>query len=437
MRILIVGKFPPIQGGVSWITLKTALNLHHKGIETYVVTNSEEVEPCFRTALLKDDISYLKDIYSKVGYRPIDKLEHPHIPNSKSYSERLFGKAIQVIDEIKPDLIIGWYFLPYGLVAAWVGLATSIPYVLIHAGSDLGRHSKNPNLKIAFSWMISNAKAIISSGNQKVREDLYILGATEDKIVTIARGILPLHPSFTMEKQLDINAYLSETKNYFSLLKYEDEFTQRLIKSNEKEFNNDFFTIGIYGKVGKAKGTMVLIQALTELAKEGYNFNFLAVSTGHYLTLKSFYQSVIDNTELSSRTWLLQAMAPWKIPEFIRTCNAVCFLENNFDIPYHTPSVPHEIIASGKCLVCSSEALQGLRYQSTLEDGNNCVVISDLSNSSELKERLKELICSSSMATDIGVKAKWTSDAIYEFYEQKKLVRNSMSDTIESILGDL
>ena len=48
MRICIIGKFPPIQGGVSMRTYWTAHGLAARGHEVHVITNAKEALPPFR-----------------------------------------------------------------------------------------------------------------------------------------------------------------------------------------------------------------------------------------------------------------------------------------------------------------------------------------------------------------------------------------------------
>src|SRR5689334_3215677 len=48
MKLCVVGKYPPIQGGVARDTFWAAFALAQQGVEVHVVTNAAEVEPEFR-----------------------------------------------------------------------------------------------------------------------------------------------------------------------------------------------------------------------------------------------------------------------------------------------------------------------------------------------------------------------------------------------------
>ena len=55
MRICVIGKFPPIQGGVSMRTYWTAHALAKRGHEVHVVTNAKEATPPFRMHMRDED----------------------------------------------------------------------------------------------------------------------------------------------------------------------------------------------------------------------------------------------------------------------------------------------------------------------------------------------------------------------------------------------
>ena len=55
MRICIIGKYPPIQGGVSMRTYLAAHALAQRGHEVHVVTNAKEAGPPFRMHMRAQD----------------------------------------------------------------------------------------------------------------------------------------------------------------------------------------------------------------------------------------------------------------------------------------------------------------------------------------------------------------------------------------------
>jgi len=57
MRIAILGKIPPIQGGVSAATYWTAMELAKRGHAVHVISNAGEVEQGFRSFLVGEEPS--------------------------------------------------------------------------------------------------------------------------------------------------------------------------------------------------------------------------------------------------------------------------------------------------------------------------------------------------------------------------------------------
>jgi hypothetical protein len=55
VRICVIGKFPPIQGGVSMRTYWTAHRLAARGYDIHVVTNAKEVSVPFRMHMRPQD----------------------------------------------------------------------------------------------------------------------------------------------------------------------------------------------------------------------------------------------------------------------------------------------------------------------------------------------------------------------------------------------
>ena len=51
MRICLVGKYPPIQGGVSAQTYWFAQELANQGHQVHIVSNADEVEAGYRTTI--------------------------------------------------------------------------------------------------------------------------------------------------------------------------------------------------------------------------------------------------------------------------------------------------------------------------------------------------------------------------------------------------
>jgi glycosyltransferase involved in cell wall biosynthesis len=130
MKVCLISKYPPIEGGISSSTYWLAKGLGEKGHEVHIVTNALEVEEEYRE---KDF-----DIYDP-HYSPENVFVHStdssptldanpsHIPFSKVYCEKLASLAIQVIEEYDLEIIDSWYLVPYCVSGFLAKSFTGIP----------------------------------------------------------------------------------------------------------------------------------------------------------------------------------------------------------------------------------------------------------------------------------------------------------------------
>ncbi len=137
MKICILSKYPPIEGGVSTRVYWLAKALGEKGNEVHVVTNALEVEDKYREQI---DDNGEENAQQKVFIHSTTSDTNPwHIPFSKAYAERVASLAIVVIEEHNIQLIDSYYVLPYGIAAYITRNITGRPQILRHAGSDIGK----------------------------------------------------------------------------------------------------------------------------------------------------------------------------------------------------------------------------------------------------------------------------------------------------------
>jgi hypothetical protein len=80
------------------------------------------------------------------------------------------------------------------------------------------------------------------------------------------------------------------------------------------------------------------------------------------------------------------------VPEFLRSCLAVCCLEQDFPIVFHAPVVAREVLTCGSCLVGSTEVIRKLPDHERLPDGYGCVTINDVQEVTTLGARLGAIV---------------------------------------------
>lgn len=432
MRLAIVGKFPPIEGGVSGQTYWTALDLAQRGHEVHVVTNAGEVEPGYREFLFGQDLGKVGGgahanrlrVHQTTGMR-----RSGVIPWANPYGSKLFGAALSVVEEYGCELVLGWYFEPYGLAAAHAGNAASKPVILRHAGSDVGRLAEHPDLRRSYRWMLGQATAVLSSGRATaVSAILKELGVTEKQLRVLRMPRLPRAYSEPCEP-LDLDDLLPRLPAWYQQIALPAEIADPLLRLNAKPFASGVPTVGIYGKIGEAKGSYQLLEALERTARKGVAFNFLSIAGFRYADMLRYCAEIAERKELARRTWVLPTLAPWRIPAFLRACNVVCFLEHDFPITFHTPLIVREVLASGACLVVSNEVAQKQPFRESLSDHKNVVLIPDPKDTQYLADRIEALLANPEDTYVIGRHGQYLSETCEKFFWQ----RNTTADALEDV----
>ena len=110
MKICLITKYPPIQGGVSTRAYWQAKALGERGHEVHIVTNSLEVEDDYKEVFDLNDPGFLA---KNVFIHSTDAESNPwHIPFSPAYTERISNLAIEVIQDYKIQIIDSNFILP-------------------------------------------------------------------------------------------------------------------------------------------------------------------------------------------------------------------------------------------------------------------------------------------------------------------------------------
>jgi glycosyltransferase involved in cell wall biosynthesis len=410
MKICFIGKYPPIQGGVSMHSYWTAYGLAERGHEVYVVTNAAEVEEIYRINLGDDDGEMLQPVFTASG--GLVKVFHPerfsparmrHIPVSNPFVSKLASLATQTIRQYGCDLIFAYYYEPYAVAGYLASSWTGLPLILKHAGSDLERLMQIPDLATTYKEILKAAAGVITSGRQLV--DRFIgMGVKPERIYPAARFAVPTIVFNPQAPPFDGQAISARGGS------------QLAVAGNGQRRGPDLAkpTIGIYGKVGRVKGSFDLVGALAILKREGLDFNFLAITDGSEFDQ---FKAALEENDLADRTWLLPFQPHWQVPRFIRTCTAVCFLERDFPIALHGPTVQREILACGTCLILSQEIADKQHNQAELVDQENVLIVSDPKDHQELAGKLRFVIQNPQQARQIGAKGHRISEQMEDFSE--------------------
>ncbi len=167
MKICMIGKFPPIQGGVAARTFWLVKGLAEQDVTIHVVSNANCVEQEY---FINDQGPQLPGNVIIHDIKP----EIPwHIPYSNLYIPRLLEKALEVIEENHIDIIETNFLVPYGIVGHIVSGMTNIPHIIRHGGSDIAKFLKGGVFGRTLKETIRKAAVIISDNkSRKTFEDI-------------------------------------------------------------------------------------------------------------------------------------------------------------------------------------------------------------------------------------------------------------------------
>ena len=131
-NILYISKYPPIEGGIAAKTYWLAKALAGRGHIIHVVTDAYGVDEQYSIA----NAGSAPEMPGVFVYRADQEVPW-HIPNDSHRAISLLDKTLEIVETTKPDLIVGGYLVPYGIMAFQLSRLTGIPFVLMHGGSDI------------------------------------------------------------------------------------------------------------------------------------------------------------------------------------------------------------------------------------------------------------------------------------------------------------
>ncbi len=337
-----------------------AQNLIELGHKVTVLTNADEVEDEAKLVLTPEDQELLTGYWRKDSIAvqsTVKDRKHLYIPKDNPTVSKLMTLGLEMIARDKPDVIWSYYLEPYGVTALFLSMLTGIPYTVRHAGSDIGRLMATDQLRGMYIEVFRRAKKVYST--QRHSENLTALGVAAENIEFPAASRTPgsvFFPTFV----------------------------------DEPHQHTDKVIFGVYGKVNEAKGSPQLLQALALLKRQNVSLHVKALWGGRHLP------SVLDlrdklgltDTEIEVRPFVPH----WRIPEFIRSCHCILFLENNFSITFHGPGIPIEVLSCGRYLVTTEEVAVKARNVNLLNEHNSLILPAASIQPEPLAEILKRIV---------------------------------------------
>ncbi|HVY56370.1 MAG TPA: glycosyltransferase [Xanthobacteraceae bacterium] len=396
MRIGIIGKFPPIQGGVSMRTYWIAHRLAARGHEVHVVTNAKEAESPFRMHMRAEDWDRCGGQYPGGSVTvhwtdPVDRSQS-YIPMASPFVSKLAGLTARVHAQHPLDVILSFYMEPYGIAGHLAAQMTGVPHVVRMAGSDAGRLWSHPQFEALYDHVLRSADAAILS--RRLAERANSRGVRRDHIAADEPFVLPEELFRPDGPKLDLAAVTSEATS--------DPQTRDLVWGG---FAGERPYFGVYGKLGETKGSFALLDAMHRLTRSGIDVGLVALAHGTK-SVEERFRARVQELGLVDRVLQLPFLPHWRVPEFLRGCLAVCCLEQGFPIALHRPIVALEVRLCGTCLVASTEVLLKQPDSFQLANGYDCVAIEDVNRIDVLSDRLTAIAREPELAAAVGARGR-------------------------------
>lgn len=347
-NIITLSKFPPLEGGIAARTYWLAKALGEKGHTVHIVTDRIEIDS---TYCITDSSSF--PMSQNVTVHRVSNEEIPHvIPSAEHVALSLLNKGLEIFETYGADVIEGSYLIPYGLVAWMLAKIAGIPLVLRHGGSDIGKFVIPGVWPKLWYHMFSDARVVISD---------YV---NEASLQSLAQNIKTL-PPYTPDPTLF--SPIARTNRHRPVL----------------------------ALVGKAnyhwqhKGWHRVIDIWNRL---GDDFEYLIVCQGR--GEERFRQFVEE--KMGNRVQWKRFVAPWEMPELMRSIDALFCFETDFPFPMFS-NLSLEALWSGAYVITDNPKFvaQYRRYGVVLEHTTDLVLPVLQSDSSEVARIIAQFLLGS------------------------------------------
>lgn len=358
MHILVVAPYPPIIGGTAAQALWLSMRLAESGAQVSVVTGPADdaaatIPPAEWESLLN---AYPAMRQVELHMLGADEARGHPKALSDPVATRLASLALDVAAGKPVDHVLGVYLEPYGVAAMMVSDGLGVPYGIIHAGSDVGRLATYPSRAALYRVVLERAELVLTSSAWGRR---VITCGARFETLEVDRPLLEPEDLFTPSGP---RAHLAP-----------DDATR---------------VIGLYGRLGPRKGLHETLAACRALWEGGLEFK-LAILGGSS-ALQSEIQAMGEG--VVAHTVCVDYLPPWRVPEFLRACDAVLCLENRFGVIGHRPSSPREVALTGSALVLSRELERSQPTRMPLVDGQNVVIVDDPTEISALENAIARVV---------------------------------------------
>lgn len=175
MKILLIGKYPPMQGGISSKTYWLYKYLEKKGFNFEIVT-------------FKDSDYSAQGSNGDSNISILNEKELPwHIPSTDLLVDRLINSSLKAAESFSPDIIETNYLWPFCSVALIVSKMINKPFLIRHAGSDILKFQGDSEFREIMHGYLRNASTIVTNITSKRVIDE--IASNSEKVLCVPRYI--------------------------------------------------------------------------------------------------------------------------------------------------------------------------------------------------------------------------------------------------------
>ena len=319
MNILLIGKFPPCQGGVAskYYWLFSSLLARKKDFQFRAITIAKQPY----TTMLPDNVaSMVKIIDADCPGIPW------FIPKSDLFVDQIVSIAMQLAESVRFDLIICNYLAPYLAATYIIAKLLSLPYQVYPAGSDTHKLLPCRLTSSALDAYLQNAAAVFMP---------------KEKITSFRaehRAISPCHVKET-------DRYVPNPSAFYS----------------RPHQNNDFILLcGKINKYWRLRG----INKLCQLLCANHGVRLKCIIQGAYCD--EFKKELMSQVSASQLEFIDRFISPAAVPEVISSSIGVWnYLGKGGIVDF--PNTHWETIYSARISFCSDYLLRQPDSQKTVD----------------------------------------------------------------------
>ncbi len=240
MKICFVTfQYPPmIRGGVGTATYRIAKNLVNAGVQIHVIAPGNNRVDAQILPSVEDGIVVHRLFPSLGNYLQANPLE---LKEATEY-------VISLNDEVKFDLVHGFFIFPSGFVASWAAEAIKCPLVLSIRGNDIELLRFSPVYLGTLKWVLQNATFVTS---------------VTSELLEIAKKIVSLPFSQVIDNAVDVSMFESDALS--EIIKKQNLRYRLFFQKFKKIKEGSTPMIGTSGLIRHKKGFNHLLEAFKDL----------------------------------------------------------------------------------------------------------------------------------------------------------------------------